>query len=176
MEEGSQRFETPARGKLHEFPKPDSNRSAEYPAESTTRYFDARAGTFAWNRDVSAASMVSSVSGAPAEPTEAPQAFLDLGEQERPLPATDESPTTLGPDPVDQATDLASRGEMSAALTLLRSLIAREPSNARARAGLAGLLEKRGDVEGALGELGRALERRCRRVGRGCSEVPDVQR
>jgi tetratricopeptide (TPR) repeat protein len=97
---------------------------------------------------------------AASEPAAAPQAFLELNDpdEERPLPATDERPTTLGPDPVDQAGELAARGEMSAALTTLRSLIAREPSNARARAALAGLLEKRGDIEGALGELGRALE------------------
>jgi tetratricopeptide (TPR) repeat protein len=95
---------------------------------------------------------------AASDPAAAPQAFLDPAEQELPLPATDERPTALGPDPVEQATDLAARGEMSAALTMLRALIARESANARARAALAGLLEKRGDVEGALGELGRALE------------------
>ena len=92
------------------------------------------------------------------EPAAVPPAVVALEEQERPLPATGERPTALGPDQIDQAADLAARGEMSAALTMLRALIARESANARARAALAGLLERRGDVEGALGELGRALE------------------
>jgi Flp pilus assembly protein TadD len=47
---------------------------------------------------------------------------------------------------------------MSAAQVTVRALIAREPANARARAVLAGLLEKKGDIEGALAELGKALE------------------
>ena len=92
------------------------------------------------------------------DPAAAPQAFLDLDEQELPLRATDERAPAPGPDPIEQAADLVARGEMSAAFTMLRALIAREAGNARARAALAGLLERRGDVEGALGELGRALE------------------
>jgi Tfp pilus assembly protein PilF len=36
--------------------------------------------------------------------------------------------------------------------------MAREPRNVRARGELAGLLERRGDADGALAELGRALE------------------
>ena len=88
----------------------------------------------------------------------APQANLDLEDQERPLAAADERPVVVAPDQVDQASDLAARGEMSAALTTLRSILTREPGNSRARAVLASLLERRGDVEGALLELGRALE------------------
>ena len=97
-----------------------------------------------------------------SDPAAAPQVTFDLQvqrpEEELPLPSTDERPTTLGPDPVDQANELAARGETSAALTALRALVGREPTNGRARAALAVLLERRGDVEGALGELGRALD------------------
>ena len=74
------------------------------------------------------------------------------------IPETDERPVHQEPDLVDQASELAARGEMSAALTMLRALVSREPGNGRARAAIAGLLERRGDIEGALAELGRALD------------------
>ncbi len=112
--------------------------------------------------------------GAPAsDPAAAPQVNLDLGDMrtdsadvspiERDndraiLPETEERPVHTEPDVVAQATEIAARGEMSAALTMLRALLSREPGHARARAAMAGLLERRGDVEGALGELARALE------------------
>ena len=85
----------------------------------------------------------------------------EADELELPLVATNErsaEPEAERPYPIQQANDLAERGEMSAALAALRALIARESSNARARAALAVLLERRGDLEGALGELGRALD------------------
>jgi Tfp pilus assembly protein PilF len=47
---------------------------------------------------------------------------------------------------------------MTAALTTLRALIAREPKHARARQLLAELLAHKGDVESAIVEVTRALE------------------
>src|SRR3982751_6314669 len=81
------------------------------------------------------------------------QPSLDLTEQERPLAKGDERVPEREPDVIDQVKELAARGEMSAAQVAVRALIAREPGNARARAVLAGFLEKKGDLEGALGEL-----------------------
>jgi protein O-GlcNAc transferase len=79
-------------------------------------------------------------------------------EQERPVPSADERTIERPTDPLQQARDFAAAGEMTAALTVLRALIAREPRNARARYVLAELLSHKGDSEGALGELSRALE------------------
>jgi Tfp pilus assembly protein PilF len=93
-----------------------------------------------------------------AAPEAGAQASLELTEQERPLAQGDERIPEREPDLLEQVKDLAERGEMSAAQVTVRALIAREPSNARARAVLAGLLEKKGDIEGALTELGKALE------------------
>jgi Tfp pilus assembly protein PilF len=91
----------------------------------------------------------------PATPAGAP-------ELELPLHAADERPADRaaerGPDALQQARDFAAGGETAAAVTTLRALIARDSKHARARAFLAELLEKRGDSEGALAELGRALE------------------
>jgi Tfp pilus assembly protein PilF len=78
-------------------------------------------------------------------------------EQERQVPSVDERPERTT-DPLQQTRDFAAAGEMSAALTTVRALIAREPRHARARYLLAELLTQKGDTEGALGELGRALE------------------
>jgi Tfp pilus assembly protein PilF len=100
----------------------------------------------------------------PEMPAEVPaadstaQASFELAEQERPLPKGDERAPEREPDVLTQVKELAARGEMSAAQVMVRALIAREPGNARARAVLAGLMETKGDLEGALGELGRALE------------------
>lgn len=83
-------------------------------------------------------------------------------EKELPLAAADERSlervVDRGPDALQQARDFAAGGETAAAITTLRALIAREPKHARARGFLAELLEKRGDSEGALAELGRAIE------------------
>lgn len=83
-------------------------------------------------------------------------------ERELPLPAGDERVTERaaerGPDALQQARDFAAASETAAAITTLRALIAREPKHARARGFLAELLEKRGDSEGALAELGRAVD------------------
>ncbi len=79
-------------------------------------------------------------------------------ELELPLRAADERVPERGPDALQQARDFAAASETAAAITTLRALIAREPKHARARAFLAELLEKRGDSEGALAELGRALD------------------
>ena len=79
-------------------------------------------------------------------------------ESERPLVPADDRPVEKGPDYVQQARDAIAAGQLQSASTQLRALIAREPRNAPARAALAELLEKRGDLDGALGELARALE------------------
>ncbi len=104
-------------------------------------------------------------------PTDAAQASLGLTEQERPLAQSDERVVERSPDALEQAAELVARGEVSAAQVTVRALIAREPANARARAVLAGLLEKKGDVEGALSELGRALENAPDDVGILCARA-----
>jgi Tfp pilus assembly protein PilF len=78
-------------------------------------------------------------------------------DQERPVPSVDERVDRVS-DPLQQARDFAAVGEMSAALTTLRALIAREPRQVRARYLLAQLLTQKGDTENALLELGRALD------------------
>ena len=100
--------------------------------------------------------------GANAAPQPTPTSPAGSSELELPLPASDERtaerPVERGPDALQQSRDFAAAGETAAAITTLRALIAREPKHARARAFLADLLEKRGDSQGALAELGRALE------------------
>jgi Tfp pilus assembly protein PilF len=88
-------------------------------------------------------------------------AAADVTDQQLPLDAADERPaerTPARPDAMQQARDFLAAGETYAAATTLRALIAREPKNAGAHAALAELLEKRGDLEGALVELGRAVD------------------
>jgi Tfp pilus assembly protein PilF len=80
-------------------------------------------------------------------------------ENERPVPATDErADRPERADVLQHAQQLAHVGEMTAALTTLRALIAREPKHVRARQLLAELLAHKGDVENAIQELTRALE------------------
>ena len=101
---------------------------------------------------------LSESTGANAGHPPAPLSPSSSSEIERPLAAADERARDRGPDSLQQARDFVAAGEMSAAVTTLRALIARESRNVRARAYLAELLEKRGDSEGALAELARALD------------------
>ena len=81
-------------------------------------------------------------------------------ELERPVPSSDERAdrSNRGADVLQHARQLAHVGEMTAALTTLRALIAREPKHVRARQLLAELLAHKGDVESAIVEVTRALE------------------
>src|SRR5689334_9891078 len=96
-------------------------------------------------RSESAASESSPPPAAASQPVEA-QLPLEVAEH----------PADRGPDPLQQARDAMAAGEWTSAATALRALLVREPRNARARAALAELLEKKGDSQGALGELDRA--------------------
>ena len=94
----------------------------------------------------------------PSDTPSTPRAnAAEATEKERPVPSADERSERVS-DPLQQARDFAAAGEMSAALTTVRALIAREPRHVRARHLLAQLLTQKGDTEGALGELGRALD------------------
>src|SRR5919107_6293406 len=81
-------------------------------------------------------------------------------EVERPVPSSDERAerSNRGADVLQHARQLAYVGELTAALTTLRALIAREPKHVRARQLLAELLAHKGDVENAIAEVTRALE------------------
>ena len=61
-------------------------------------------------------------------------------------------------DPLVQAAELAQRGELQDAAAAYRAYLTRHPENALARRGLARVLELKGDMAGALGELGRAID------------------
>src|SRR5688572_20633666 len=68
------------------------------------------------------------------------------------------------PEPEDSTAAMYARarqcsdaGESGEAIAIYRALLAREPRHVRARDNLALLLEKSGDVEAALAELGKAL-------------------
>ena len=95
-------------------------------------------------------------SSAAALPVTAPA----LTELELPLGTAVESvaPRAERVDPIQLAYEQADRGEMSAGVATLRALVVREPGHARGRAALAVLLERKGDVEGAISELSRALD------------------
>jgi Flp pilus assembly protein TadD len=82
-----------------------------------------------------------------------------MHDHERPLPSSDERmERTDRSDVLQHARQLAHVGEMTAALTTLRALIAREPKHVRGRQLLAELLAHKGDVESAIMEVSRALE------------------
>ena len=83
----------------------------------------------------------------------------EMHDHERPVPSSDERGDRQDrTDVLQHARQLAHVGEMTAALTTLRALIAREPKHARARQLLAELLAHKGDVESAIVEMNRALE------------------
>src|SRR6478609_3789563 len=81
-----------------------------------------------------------------------------MHDHERPVPSSDERIDRPDRDVLQHARQLAHIGEMTAALTTLRALIAREPKHVRARQLLAELLAHKGDIESAIVEMNRALE------------------
>ena len=103
------------------------------------------------------------ISGADESSNSARTTAAGAADQERPLPSADDRggqapPVERTTDPMQHARQLAQAGELTAALTILRALIAREPKHVRARHLLAELLAHKGDVEGAITELTRALD------------------
>ena len=90
---------------------------------------------------------------------------LPLGEELRPAPAVGASiPSDVLAESEDSTAGMYARarqcteaGETREAMAIYRALLAREPRHIRARNNLALLLEKSGDVDGALSELGKAL-------------------
>src|SRR4051812_30073380 len=99
--------------------------------------------------------------GADGAPRPSPAADATTPDQQLPLVATDDRTpehAASPPDALEQARELLAAGETSAAGTAIRALIAREPRNAPARAALAELLEQRGDLDGAIAELSRAVD------------------
>src|SRR5258705_1148302 len=91
-----------------------------------------------------------------ASPGGAAPAAAAAPELELPVAAADERSAL--PDALQQARDFLAAGEQAAALTTLRALVAREPRHVRARGALAEVLASRNDIDGALLELGRALD------------------
>src|SRR5260370_12988978 len=74
-------------------------------------------------------------------------------------PAPPPAPAPVADDPLYVAAREASeRGEFDRAAASYRDLLAREPNHVKARNNLALILDARGDREGALAELDRALE------------------
>lgn len=94
----------------------------------------------------------------PPSPASTAGAPEDATEQERSHAPPVERGADRMPDALQQARDYVAAGELGAATTTLRALIAREPRTAAARVTLAALLEQRGDLDGALNELARAVE------------------
>ena len=103
------------------------------------------------------------ISGADDTPAPSRTTAAGAADNERPLPSADDR-TEAGArpertsDPMQHARELAQAGEMTAALTIVRALIAREPKHVRARHVLAELMAQKGDLEGAITELSRALD------------------
>jgi Tfp pilus assembly protein PilF len=112
------------------------------------------------NRSMTHPNSVGTTNGAgtppPASRLASPNDAAMAPELELPVSAADERPAP--PDALQQARDFLDAGEQAAALTTLRALIAREPRQVRARGLLAEVLATRNDVDGALLELGRALD------------------
>src|SRR5215213_9153170 len=88
---------------------------------------------------------------------------LPLGDDLRPMPGAFVAPD-LPAETEDSTAAMYARarqcteaGETREAVAIYRALLAREPRHIRARNNLALLLEKSGDVDGALSELGKAL-------------------
>ena len=66
---------------------------------------------------------------------------------------------SVGPDDLlSLASELADRGELQEAATAYRTYLTRHPEQVPARRKLASVLEQKGDLAGALGELGRAID------------------
>src|SRR5690349_19132715 len=89
---------------------------------------------------------------------------LPLGDELRSAPAAGAIPADGPPEAEDSTAAMYARaraaseaGETREAMAIYRALLAREPRHIRARNNLALLLEKSGDVDGALAELGKAL-------------------
>ncbi len=103
------------------------------------------------------------ISGAGQTPASPRSTAAGATDHERPVASADERIDSAPrpertTDPMQHARQLAQSGELTAALTILRALIAREPKHVRARHVLAELLAHKGDLEGAISELTRALD------------------
>jgi len=135
-------------------------------AESLTQ-----TGAIATPQDVARAELPPPIRIAQPPTTPAPTAKLDQDDQPKP---TDESlppppPAPLasasepkGPAPDDPlylaAREASERGEIDRAAASYRDLLVRDPNHVKARNNLALILDARGDRDGALAELDRALE------------------
>jgi Flp pilus assembly protein TadD len=78
-----------------------------------------------------------------------------------PEPANDSAVETSAVESGDlltQASELARRGELQDAAAAYRAYLTRHPEAIAARRGLANVLELKGDMAGALGEIGRAID------------------
>ncbi len=105
-------------------------------------------------------------------PVEAPRAKLDQDTPPSPpesaatppLPSAEPAPPAPPPAPVADdplyisAREASERGDLDRAAASYRDLLAREPGHVKARNNLALILDARGDRDGALAELDRALE------------------
>ena len=103
------------------------------------------------------------ISGADDTPASSRTTAAGAPDAERPVPSADDRVEAAQRpertiDPMQHARQLAQAGELTAALTILRALIAREPKHVRARHVLAELMVNKGDLEGAITELTRALD------------------
>jgi tetratricopeptide (TPR) repeat protein len=74
---------------------------------------------------------------------------------DRPLP---DIPRAENSDPLGEAAELARLGYLQDSAAAYRAYLTSHPENVPARRGLATVLEQQGDFNGALGELGRAID------------------